>query len=109
VEPASAEELHRAALDWASAVREDRAALADRLCSGRLALGDCLDAAPSAPWGRTTVLFVLESLPDARKSDTRRALGRLGVDGSLAVADLSPEQRRRLAAEFPLDLPAVRP
>jgi hypothetical protein len=109
VEPASADELHRAALDWAASVREDRAELAERLGSGELSLGHCLDAASSAPWGRTTVLFILESLPDARKSDTRRALSRLGVDGSLAVGELSPVQRQRLVAEFPLGFPGVRP
>jgi len=109
VGPPGADELHRAALDWAAGVRADRAALADRLGSGDLPLDDCLEAAPVAPWGRTTVLFILESLPGARKSDTRRALSRLGIDGDLAAADLSPMQRGQLAAEFPLELPEVRP
>ncbi len=107
--PPSADELHRAALDWAAAVRADRADLADRLGSGELPLSGCLVAASGASWGRTTVLFILESLPGARKSDTRRALSRLDIDGALAVADLTPAQRGRLLAEFPLDLPAGRP
>ena len=101
MEPSEAD-LHRAALDWAAAVRADRTTLAERLTSGACSLEECLDSAPTSPWGVTNLLFVLESLPGARKSDTRRALSRLGVDGDVAVGDLTAADRARLLAEFPL-------
>ena len=48
---------------------------------------------------------MLESLPGARKVDTRRRLADLGLDPATALEDLTPEVRSVLTATFPLERP----
>jgi guanylate kinase len=64
---------------------------------------DPVDAAdPSA----VTVLFVLESLPGARKVTTRRRLGQLGIAETLPIGRLDDDQRAALRRAFgPPELP----
>ena len=50
--------------------------------------------------GQVRVLWCLESLPGARKTDTRRALEQLGVSGRTALSGLGAERRAELLAEF---------
>lgn len=91
---------------WAAEVRAERARLSERLAGGDLDLSTCLATAPDAPWSATTILTVLESLPGARKVDTRRALEQLGVDPGTAVGELDDATRRAVERTFPL---GVRP
>ena len=92
-----------AALAWAAGARAHRAELSRDLAAGVASLADVL--APGSGSGGVTLLFVLESLPGARKVDTRRHLDRLGIDGSLLVRDVDAVQRTALLTEFPLDAP----
>lgn len=92
-----------AALAWAAGARAHRAELSRDLAAGVASLADVL--APGSGSGGVMLLFVLESLPGARKVDTRRHLDRLGIDGSLLVRDVDAVQRTALLAEFPLDAP----
>lgn len=96
----------REALDWAARCRREREAVRDRLATGSVGLADVLASADTdelvAP---IRLLWVLESLPGARKVDTRRRLAALGLDGSTALGELSPADRRRLLAAFAPDAP----
>lgn len=96
-----------AAFDWARGQREARASVAASLASGASSLPDVLERACDAPWGSATLLFVLESLPAARKVDTRRALRRLGLEGDVALRDLDAADRDVVRREFPLPAAAV--
>lgn len=97
---------------WASEVRSQRAALGEALNRSDLTLTECLEQAPNAPWASTSIGFVLESLPGARKVDTRRALGQLRVDPRRPVGGLDVGEARRIRSVFPLgsvDLGVLRP
>lgn len=97
------------AFAWAREQRAAREALAGSLADGSLSLGDALDRACDAPWGSATLLFVLESLPAARKVDTRRALRRLGLDGDVPLHGLDAASRDLVRREFPLPIDADDP
>jgi hypothetical protein len=94
-----------AAFDWARDQRAARHSLAAALGAGAESLRDVVARACDEPWGSATLLFVLESLPAARKIDTRRALRGLGLDGDVSLCDLDEAQREVVLREFPL--PAV--
>ncbi|MEI2697970.1 MAG: hypothetical protein V9E94_06370 [Microthrixaceae bacterium] len=49
------------------------------------------------------VLWLLESLPGARKTDTRRALDRMDLAGSTALSRLGADRRAELLVEFGSD------
>ena len=91
-----------AAFAWASEQRAARSALAESLSDGSRSLGEAVARACDEPWGSATLLFVLESLPAARKVDTRRALRRLGLDGDVSINELDAAARDLVVNEFPL-------
>lgn len=94
----------RAALDWAASVRQARTDLREDLGSGRVQLPDVLEQ-PGDLVAGVTVQYTLESLPGARKVDTRRRLAELGLDPATPLGDLAPEVRSVLVATFPLERP----
>jgi hypothetical protein len=98
------EAARRAALAWAATCRDRWSALEAALGAGEVDLAGALGPGTTEDHqlGLVKVLVVLEALPGARKVDTRRALAGLGVDETTPVRDLSPEQRDRLLATFPL-------
>jgi len=101
---------HAAALRWAASFREFRDQLAASLSAGSLALPDVLDGSSTDELlGETKLLCVLEALPGARKTDTRRTLDGMGIAGSTRLGALSAEQRATLLSVFPLhsDPPAT--
>lgn len=72
--------------------------------SGATTLSVVLDDAPTDDLlGRLRLLWVLESLPGARKIDTRRTLGRLGIDGDRALATLDDTTLRTVRETFAPD------
>lgn len=99
-EPSGSDE-RSAVLAWAAAFRNRRMELRRALSSGQRSLVEVLAGADDTDDGAVRVLFVLESLPGAGKVATRRHLARLGLDGDLALADLTAVQREVLLAEFP--------
>ena len=88
--------------DWVAASRQRRVELRHELASGERSLGEVLASQEVTGDGATRLLYVLESLPGARKVATRRHLGRLGMSESVAIAELTSEQRDVLLVEFPL-------
>ena len=92
---------HAAAHRWAASFREFRDALYASLSGGTLSLADALGSDDELT-AETKLLGVLEALPGARKTDTRRTLDTLGVPGSVRLGALSDEQRSLLLATFPL-------
>ena len=96
---------HAAALRWAASFREFRDDLAAALSDGSRSLGDVLggaDGADAELLAETKLLGVLESLPGARKTDTRRTLDELRIPGSTRIGALTGAQRATLLATFPL-------
>ncbi len=74
------------------------------MSSGTTTLSDVLaEASTNDLLGRLRLLWVLESLPGARKIDTRRTLGRLGIDGDRPIATLDEATLRTVRATFAPD------
>jgi hypothetical protein len=91
----------RSALDWAERSRCRRAALRDELRAGRVDLERALELSRHDDLvGTVKLLFVLESLPGARKTDTRRTLARLGIDPAAPVGRLDDRVLRTLLDTF---------
>lgn len=90
-----------AALAWAASFRDFRDGLYASLSDGSRSLADVLDAGDELT-AETKLLGVLEALPGARKTDTRRALDGLGISGSVRLGALTAEQHSTLLAAFPL-------
>jgi len=89
------------ALGWAAAARALRHGVRSALGSGTTTLSVVLDDASTDDLlGRLRLLWVLESLPGARKIDTRRTLGRLGIDGGRPLATLDDATLRTVRATF---------
>ncbi len=89
------------ALAWAEAARDARRQLRHDLSTATTTLAEVLERAPQDPFvGRIKLLFVLESLPGARKTDTRRTLAGHGVAADVAVGSLSPDERARILGWF---------
>lgn len=98
---AATDDERRSALDWAERSRRRRAALRDELRAGRVDLERALERARHDDLvGTVKLLFVLESLPGARKTDTRRTLDRLGIDPTSPVGRLDDRVLRTLLDTF---------
>ena len=95
---------HAAALRWAASFREFRDALCAGLSDGSIPLADVLGGSggDAELLAETKLLGVLESLPGARKTDTRRTLDELGIPGPTRLGALTEAQRATLLATFPL-------
>lgn len=89
-----------AAHTWAAHVRDVRIAVRDQLADGRVSLADVLDARHDEAVGSIHLLWALESLPGARKVDTRRRLLALGVAEQAPLVELSDDERRAVLQEF---------
>ena len=92
---------HVAALRWAASFRAFRDTLYASLSDGTRSLADVMGSGDELT-SETKLLGVLEALPGARKTDTRRTLETLGVPGSVRLGALGDEQRSLLLATFPL-------
>jgi hypothetical protein len=89
------------ALAWAESARDARRQLRHDLSTASTTLAEVLGRAPLDPAvGRVKLLFVLESLPGARKTDTRRTLARHGVVADAPVGSLSDAERARILGWF---------
>lgn len=89
------------ALDWARKVREGRDRLRAELAGGELDLSGVLDRAASDPiLGQVRLGYALESLPGARKVDTRRRLTELGLDPTTLLGALDGSAADVVRAEF---------
>ena len=81
------------ALDWAARARAVRFALREQLAAGEVSLDDVLGRAGTDELvGAARLGWVLESLPGARKDDTRRRLAELGIDPAVPIDSLRAEQ-----------------
>lgn len=106
--PDTAEADRARALEWADRARRRRFELRQELSGGRVDLAAVLaEGAVDELTGRVRLGWVLESLPGARKVDTRRQLGRLGLGERILLADLDDASRGLLEAEFPLGGPSA--
>ena len=92
-----------AALAWAEAARAKRTETLDALQSGSLTLADLFGVAQVDDLvGAIKVLTALESLPSARKTDTRRMLAKLAINGRTRLGELTGAQISELSQTFPL-------
>jgi len=81
------ERAHRAALDWAGTARRRREQVRVDLRNGDVDLAAVLAARTEDPdLGVVRLLWVLESVPGARKISTRRALDAMGIDQAMPLA-----------------------
>ena len=99
---------HAAALRWAASFRDFRDGLHSSLSDGTRSLADALGADDELT-AETKLLGVLESLPGARKTDTRRTLEGLGISGSVRLGALTDQERSLLVTTFPLATPVPVP
>lgn len=89
------------ALDWAQRARAVRHDVRRQLGEGATTLPAVLDAAGhDGLVGELKLLWVLESLPGARKVDTRRRLGELGLDEGARLGRLDDTTRRVVLDAF---------
>jgi len=92
-----------AALEWAGAARSTRHDLRDSMSNGHRSLRDVLDASRSDPLiAEVKLLWMLESLPGARKVDTRRTLTSMGLDEGARLGSLDDVTIDRILSAFPL-------
>lgn len=92
------------ALEWADRARSERRRVRQGLSEGRISLAQALASAETDSLvGQVRVLWLLESLPGARKTDTRRALDHLGVPARTPLSHLGPDRRSALLGEFGTD------
>lgn len=90
-----------AALRWAAAARSTRQTVRSELAAGDTTLAELLTAAATDPLvGQVKLLWALESVPGARKVDTRRRLATLGIVASAPMSQLDAEQRAAVLANF---------
>lgn len=89
------------AVAWATAARDKRHRCRVALRNGSMGLDDVLEQGVADELiARLTLLWVLESLPDAGKVATRRRLAELGLDGSMMLRDLDAEALATVRREF---------
>jgi hypothetical protein len=89
-----------AAFRWAAAARSTRHLVRSELAAGDATLAQVLARATSDPLvGQVKLLWALESLPGARKIDTRRRLAALGIDAATPLAQLDRAQRDAVLAD----------
>ncbi len=91
-----------AALAWATHLREVRAFLSDALGSARVTLDEVLAERTDPGVACVHVLTVLESMPGARKIDTRRALAEAGIALRTPLGDMSDDEVAYVANRFPI-------
>jgi guanylate kinase len=101
------------ALGWARAARATRHQVREELSTGASTLSEVLDRADSDELTAAVRLgWALESLPGARKVDTRRALDALAIDGDAPLGALDDGTRRTVLERFaagPAGAPAAGP
>lgn len=98
---ASTDEPRSQALDWAAGARERRHEVREQLRTGQTDLASVLDRRSSDEHlSVVKVLWVLESVPGARKIDTRRALTAMGVDASTTLGQLDDATTTTLVERF---------
>ncbi len=89
------------ALEWAERARNERIGMRRGLSEGRISLAEALASAETDPLaGQVRVLWMLESLPGARKTETRRTLDRLGLAARTPISALNAARRAELIDEF---------
>lgn len=89
------------ALDWAAAARAARHDVRSTMSSGQRSLADVLDAAQRDPMiGHVKLLWALESLPGARKVDTRRTLASMGLAEAARLSTLDAATVQRVVSTF---------
>jgi len=92
---------HDEALVWASEMRSFRYSLRQQISTGELTLQEVLQLSQqSSTLAQVKVLWALESLPAARKVDTRRKLSQLKIPESVRLGDLKKESRSAILAQF---------
>lgn len=90
-----------AALDWAQVARARRAKVRDDLRDGSTDLASVLSERRSdEALGAVRLLWVLESVPGARKISTRRALDAMGVDHATPIGSIDDELAAVLLDRF---------
>lgn len=97
---------------WIDELRAVRFDVRAQMTAGELTLDEVFTRATEtverngveheSPLWPIKLLWVLESLPHARKVDTRRKLEELGMSESQPIGTLSNEQRSLLLSTFPL-------
>lgn len=89
------------ALDWARRAREVRQSVRAELGAGRQTLHEVLERASLDDLvGAVRLGWALESLPGARKVDTRRRLAALGLEPAAPLGSLDEPTRRLLLEQF---------
>ncbi len=89
------------ALEWAATARDRREAVRDELRGGSVDLAAVMAArTDDAALGTVRLLWVLESVPGARKISTRRALAAMGVDADMPLAAIDDTLAATLVARF---------
>lgn len=94
------DEVRRAALVKAAAVRRERAELRVQLKAGDIALSELLGRVGDDTVGKMKVLSVLESMPGVGKVKARRAMEQISISESRRLRGLGSRQRQRLLEEF---------
>ncbi|MFN7149578.1 MAG: hypothetical protein ACK4V6_08850 [Microthrixaceae bacterium] len=90
-----------AALRWAASARSTRQQVRSELATGDTTLAEVLTRATTDPLvGQVKLLWALESLPGARKIDTRRRLAALGIDAAAPLSQLDGDQHVVVLANF---------
>jgi hypothetical protein len=90
------------ALAWAAHLRSVRSAVCSQLSAGSADLAEVMAARHDDAVGAVFLLGVLESLPGARKVDTRRRLAELGLSGAMPLAELDDAAVGLVVSNFPL-------
>ncbi len=94
------DEVRRAALAKAAAVRKARAELRRQLKAGEVTLSEVLSRANDDVVGKMKVLAVLESLPGIGKVKARRTMTEVGISDNRRVRGLGSRQRTHLLQLF---------
>ncbi len=94
------DEVRRAALVKATAVRRERAELRGQLKAGDISLSDLLDRLDDDTVGKMKVLAVIESLPGVGKVKARRAMEEIGISENRRLRGLGSRQRSQLLDAF---------
>ena len=88
------------ALAWAAHLRGVRSSLREDLGAGTTDLGAVLGRRGDPAVGAVHLLWVLESLPGARKVPTRRALAAMGIGERTPLAGLSDAEVAAVLERF---------
>lgn len=94
------DEVRRAALVKAAAVRRERAELRGQLKNGDISLSELLDRVGDDTVGKMKVLAVIESLPGVGKVKARRAMDDIGISENRRLRGLGSRQTSQLLDDF---------